>query len=432
MTWDGAYQFARSLMEQRAYAFEGRFHSYFLWQPFVLLSRFTSDYTTLLMAYGLPFTLAPAAGLLGSWWVVRREAPHLVVWAVFGVAVAPLPGQIFVINDSIWQQHLFWPVYLGLFVALTRPQAVALSILALFQLCHPVGIVLLSGGAVAAGLAAVFNRERRRRLVVNAGLMSALGLVAVVKLALWPDPYASQEATWANAVQRWRFGVLGLPLAGMVFMWTAGVLTLAARHVPTTVVARSVRWGALACAAAGGVLWVAWASDEHRWAWAVEYRRWVVPLAVPFYALVLIEVCRRAPRTNPDRSWQLRGPLASLLACTFAAVLGIQSAIWAALTDRLMAGVARHPAAVVPRAAVPWVADTPMDHWGTAAYVVALQGKRPRKLLLMNESTRAALTNDPPAVPWVEIDPRPPGPGPGGWYDFRPILNELRHSDPPG
>ena len=113
MTWDGAYQFAYGLMEQKPYWYGTRFHSWVLWEPFVGLSHWTHHYLTLQFAYGLPFLVAPAVALLVSWWVVRAHAPGLIVWAAFGIAVAPLPGQVFVINDSIFQSHLFWPVFLA-------------------------------------------------------------------------------------------------------------------------------------------------------------------------------------------------------------------------------------------------------------------------------------------------------------------------------
>src|SRR6476646_6332937 len=118
LTWDGAYQFCWGLLKQRPYVYGARFHSWIVWLPFIGVSRVTHSLALLRVVFGLPFALAPAAGLILSWWVVRRDAPHLIVWALFGIAIAPLPGQIFIINDSIFQQHLFWPVFLGLFVEL--------------------------------------------------------------------------------------------------------------------------------------------------------------------------------------------------------------------------------------------------------------------------------------------------------------------------
>src|SRR5436305_7692358 len=84
MIWDGAYQFCLTLISDHPYSYLTRFHSFLLWIPVWLLSHVTSNLTVLKMAYGLPFTLAPAASVLLSWWVVRRRAPHLIVWAILG------------------------------------------------------------------------------------------------------------------------------------------------------------------------------------------------------------------------------------------------------------------------------------------------------------------------------------------------------------
>src|SRR4029453_10473450 len=131
----------------RPYAYETRLHSYLLWEPLVWLSHHTTNLHALQLALGLPFCLAPVVGLLASWWMVRRHAPWLIIWAIFGIAAAPLPGQIFVINDSIFQQHLFWPVFLSLFVPLTTMQVTVLQLLVLFQFSHQIGAVLLGGAA---------------------------------------------------------------------------------------------------------------------------------------------------------------------------------------------------------------------------------------------------------------------------------------------
>src|SRR5438270_393744 len=133
MIFDGAYQLFYSLRAQEPYKYLTRFHSWVLWWPCVWLSRYTTNYTALVTAYGLPFLLAPVVGVLGSWWVVRRHAPWLIVWAVFGIAAATLPGQVFVINDSIFQQHLFWPIFLGAMVPLKAWQRITLLVLAVFQ-----------------------------------------------------------------------------------------------------------------------------------------------------------------------------------------------------------------------------------------------------------------------------------------------------------
>ena len=50
MIWDGAYQFAFSLIRQKPYFYLTRFHSYILWSPMVWLSHVTTNLTILKLA----------------------------------------------------------------------------------------------------------------------------------------------------------------------------------------------------------------------------------------------------------------------------------------------------------------------------------------------------------------------------------------------
>lgn len=148
LIWDGSYQFAETLRSGSPYVYLTRFHTRILWQPVVWLMPFTDNMRLLQAVYGLPFLLAPAAALAASWWFVRRTMPTLIVWAAIGILATPLPGQIFVINDSVFQQHLFWPVFFGLCMPLSRRQTIALVLLIPFQFVHQIGLILLAGAAV--------------------------------------------------------------------------------------------------------------------------------------------------------------------------------------------------------------------------------------------------------------------------------------------
>ncbi|HZL35235.1 MAG TPA: hypothetical protein VFC78_07990, partial [Tepidisphaeraceae bacterium] len=301
LIWDGAYQLNTMLIMQHPYVYLTRFHTWFLWWPTVWASHLTSNMIVLQTVYGLPFLLAPAIGLLLSWWIVRREAPHLILWVVFGVAAATLPGQIFVINDSIFQQHMFWPVFVGLFVPLTWPKRIVLFALAAFQFVHPLGVALLLGGALAAGGVAIVDVEHRRRLLFRAGLLALLCVMAVAKIEItnhlpqWRDTYAQQEATWTNAKQRWLDAVRGLPLDGLNCMYAAGALAQPLfkrrwRNAPPVA-------GILAMvfAAVASVFWIQWAARPY-WGSAIDYRRWVGPLTAPFFLAGALEVFLRARR----------------------------------------------------------------------------------------------------------------------------------------
>ena len=438
MIWDGAYQFAFSLIRQRPYFYLTRFHSWLLWWPMVALSHLTHNLTVLKLAYGLPFTLAPAASVLLSWWVVKRRAPHLIIWAIFGVAAAPLPGQIFIINDSIFQQHLFWPVYLGLLVPLDWRRILVLSVLVVFQFSHQVGLLLLIGGAGASALLAWRDRPHRAALLVKTCIALPLAAIAFWKIVHFPDSYAQREFTWERAHEAWRWGVEGYPLRGLEFMWAAGLAMLVHRALPASR-AESHR-GPLAfaagfCVFAGAVTWTIWALDSHKWSTAVNYRRWVVPLSVPFYLLALIDawIASRPKPLMAVAAPTSRSPqwIGMSVAAVFVLVLSIQSLVWLGLASHLSRDVESYPQPIVPWSAIGWTRDTALYHWGTASYVFVLEGQTPRRLVLDPLPADAArqlqmIHADPPEAPLSSFTAISPAPGPAGWFDFRPLVQQIR------
>ena len=419
LIWDGAYQFDMTLALQRPYVYLTRFHTFFLWYPTVWASRVTDNVNVLQAVYGLPFLLAPVTGLLLSWWMVRREAPGLILWVVFGI-LTTVGGQIFVINDSFFQLHLFWPLFVAMFVRLTWPQKFILGILAVFQFAHPLGVLLMGGTAVAAALVAIVDRENRLRLLGRAGAMFFLCLLAAAKIVIanhlpqWTDAYAQDEATWANAVARWRAAVSGTPLRGMVWLWAAGAATFV-----QPLLARRRGWARAAgviaclCLARSASYWLFWAHGPVcLWGGAIDYRRWVGPLAAPFFIFATAEVILAAVRhraagrdqrcaeefvgsantaptpdagsnvaesgssaslrtgvggslpndeatfrsdcafsdTRASDAPSIRGPLAVLCALLFAVTLGMQYTTWHQRAMQLMQAVAGYGAVIVPNA----------------------------------------------------------------------------------
>ena len=289
LIWDGSYQMCLTLMYDRPYSYLGRFHSALLWQPTVWVSHFTDNLRVLTFIYGLPFCMAPVVGLLASWAVVRRESPGLMLWSAMGILAGPLPGQIFIINDSILQMHLFWPVFVGMLVRLSRWQIALLAGLAVFQFSHPMGIATFFGAAMAAGIMAWADHDGRWIHLLKAGIMLALSLAAALKLGIWPDTYAAQEAGWHEALSRWHNGVAGWPIRGMVMVWIAAGLLLAGRITGRSLLG----WIGLASLLIGAGIWIYWAADLHRWAFAIDYRRWLLPLSMPFFACATLECADR-------------------------------------------------------------------------------------------------------------------------------------------
>jgi hypothetical protein len=479
----------------------------------------------------LPFLLAPMLAVLLSWWMVHKHAPHLIIWVIFGVAAGSLPGQIFVINDSIFQQHLFWPIFMSLFVPLTWPKRIVLFICAAFQFVHPLGVMLFCGATVGALLMAIVDVENRRRLLVRAGFMAALLLLTTSKIYITSripslyDDYAADEAKFSTAIDRWNVGVKGWPLHGLWFMWSAAAMLLVWsrlrwRITPTTVlrlfIALCIALGVIAweyreqpmegiygavacilffvfvrqfrkpdgpnaglailpmlCIATAALFWIHWAGDGRLWWKAIDYRRWVGPLTAPFFLFALLDALAEAKERNrktdapsPTPAWgfpvvlpdtappqsefaataegsaniparrSIRGSLALLLAMTFAFVLGLQSTVWHEYSVKLMDAVWQYPATIVPASALPWIDGTPLDHWAVSDYVMAMQGKTPKKLLLYPPAEEN-IYQTPPKIPHWDFYPgarknhSDPTPGPVGWFDLRPLLKQLESEPRP-
>jgi hypothetical protein len=421
--WDGAYQFCFTLAEQRPYQYETRFHSAILWQPLLWLSWWCRDLRVLRFAFAFPFCLAPAFGFAASWWMVRREAPRLALWAVFGIAAATLPGQAFVINDTIFQLHVFWPVFLGLMMPLNPAQRIAVILLSLFQLSHQIGTVLCGASALSLLLIAHWTTlPVRRRYLWRSLAMACLCMAGIAKIFAFPDSYAAREFSWRAARICWQQGVAGWPLFGWLLMAAGGVLTFRVPRAAEGVQLRMHRL-AIACVLAGGLLWVYWAGEPYRWAKALDYRRFAVPLSAPFFILAWME-CRDAihGRGTMDQDGR-RETMALVLGGVFIAVLGLQAAQWRQLQRRLTQEVGQRSSVVVPMATLPWIRNTPLDHWSATALVIA-HGTSDK--LLLDPSGLEVWNGEPPRVPLTFFQSYPVEAGPNGWFDFRAAARRWR------
>lgn len=454
LIWDGAYQFVSTLQQGEPHvyagrwphAWQGRFHSWLLWWPVVWASRVTDHPFILQAIFGIPFLLAPAASLALCWWVVRRHAPGLMLWALFGVVIGPLPGQCFAINDSILLNHLLWPIFVAAFVPLSRPQVGVLAVLAAFQLAQPMGIPNCVGAAGAAVLVGLARRDLRTRQMTRAAILLVLAGLGVWKLVTFPDSQAADEAAPLELWKRWHNGVAGWPLAGLALFWTSAGLAMAATIRDDQQARRAaVRYGraAVVFALLGCAVWAAWAVDERRWSLALDYRRYVLPLGLPFFLAATVEGLVFARRGAPlhrtddatsdaDGAADGRTALPVVLAGTFALVLVVQSTLWLQMVRRLRHDVNNHPAAVVPRTAVGWTYGTALHHWSMTTVYVAVEGRTQRRVVAYDPSWAQPLSDRPPQVRVVDWETYPADPTASGrYYDFRPVVEATTASSRP-
>jgi hypothetical protein len=389
LIWDGGAQFCYTLFHGHGYAYAARFFTEILWEPVVWAASWTNDLAALRFLYGLPLCLAPAMAAALSWWMVAPTRPALFPWALLGICAASAPVQVFVINESIFQLNMFWPIFLGLLVPLDRARWMAMAVLGIFQFSHPQGLLLLSGAAVA-----LWTLRAEPRFRVRAWSVSAAALICFARVILFPDVEAAQQADAQVAFALFRQGVLGWPLVG----WTCLLIA-----VWTRTTRNAVLFIALAAAA-----WWWWAADPMRWSKALDARRFVIAFAAPFFFGAWRSL--RVPLQSD------LAPRATAAALIFAGTLMLQAHGWNGLMNRVLAQVEADPRSVIPAEDFAWLQGSPAEHWGLGSQVIAKLGGRK---LVLDFAGRAALERKPPLVKlgydaWV-----PPEPGVLGWFDFR-------------
>jgi len=407
LIWDGGAHFCYTLVNGEAYAYQGRFFSAILWQPVVWAAGAHQELSVLRFLFGFPLCLAPAIGLALSCWM-GRSRPELLLWALPGICVSAIPSQVFMINESTFQQTLFWPVMLGLLVPLTIPRRIMMALLLVFQFSHPQGLLLM---AVAALLLWLLGRNPRladsemyrRRVKYMVGLC----VLCLMKIVLTPDPYAVQEAGIWPVLALFYQGLLGWPLLGWLCLVGAFGLSLRNREGDTRRV--------LILVLLAGVVLIYWAVDPTRWVKALDARRFALPLALPFYVGLWFTI-RKPARPAPC----LRN-VAFVSVILFCVVLTIQSARWNRQLGKVLWQVEADPRSVLPVEEFTALQGTPLDHWGLGPQIIARLGGRK---LLLDENGRNALMSDPPQVTVGYDALVSPEPGPLGWFDFHDVVRK--------
>lgn len=404
LVWDGGAHFCYTLVNGEAYMYAARFFSAVLWQPVVWAAHVTRDLAVLRFLFGLPLCVAPAVAAALSWWMVRHERPALFPWALLGICAAAAPAQVFMINESTFQQTMFWPALLGLLVPLDRKRGAVVVLLLTLEFSHPQGLLLLAIATLMVWRLGAMSPSPetgmwRRRVPFLIGAT----LLCFLRVVMFRDPYAAQEANVIQVVVLFWQGIVGWPLLG----WMCLVLAVwwSARA--------EAGWGRVAISGAvvlAALCWWYWAADPQRWWKALDARRFVVPLAAPFYFGAW-----RAVAANAVDSPSLRR-VALASAVIFAGVLGLQATGWRSELDAVLARVERDPRTVIPTEDFADLERTPLGHWGLGSQVIAKLGGRK---LVLDSRGRAALFHEPP---WVVVGYDAPvvaEPGPLGWFEFR-------------
>lgn len=437
-TYDGGYYLFRLLEDQQVFVPNRRTLHGALQLPALLLNLLTRDLGLVQAAFGVMYVGTVLAALGLAWWVVRKTQPGLFLWAVFGICIATLPGQIAFISEGAITMHLAWVLYLALITELRRDHLPVLTlIVVVISFTHPTASVIIGIGAALAFLSAVARPEQRGlRLWMTVAL-------AIIAVGAWSramsglNPYESDQLSLEILVHRFTSAVLGLPLVLLAAAGVAALLILS-RRWPAALVQRLPRrvlawrlssravWLALLMAGAAATLW---ATFPLMWRDALSYRFFIIPASLPFIAAAWLDSLGRAriASRSTDDEWHARRRWIVAIGGIFALTISIQSIHWALLSGRLREALISSPAPCVSNTseALNWTLTSPLNHWTITPYGLLVQGNSPRTLPLdQKECDKVYLRTGFPIGywEWRRWD--------GGWFDLRVLNRRLNPEEP--
>lgn len=422
LSWDGSYYLFKTLDDQVPLAPHGRVTDTLLQAPVVLVSHYVGDMAVLRAVFGLIYAAIPLVTLAASWWIVRKRAPILFVWAALGIEVGTLPGQLSLTSEGIQVIQLFWPILLSIILRVPRAHVPAILVLtAVVFITHPSSSLLFLIGAAAAAVMGLLYRDDRSTLARWAVVFCVL---AVLRYALGRDLYEESRLTLYTQVSTFRISVVGLPLVALLCVWCAAAATFFALHdnrYSKRLDASTWRSLGIMGIVVAGVALVLWASNPHLWMHADEYKAWALFFSLPF---MLMAVAEGTPGLAPmlrvrEIVLKYRINVARVVATVFLTVLSVQSLAFVHLTDTLQRGMAQSPTACIPAASLTALKRTALDYWSVSPYSLVEQSRTPREVVLRDGGCAVARRSGRVRiVPWD-------GAIGGGWFDLERVQSRL-------
>ena len=372
----------------------------FLQWPLLIAARLTDSFPTLRIIYSIPLVIAPLVSLLVSWWIVRKEAPHLIVWPALGVLLVDLPGQMHWIATSIRTNQLFWPILLAIFIGLpdrTLPVVSILFVLILFL--HPqVSVFLLAGACAAAFIA--WRRPDIRSRILGATAVFVFG--SLFRASVLQSGYESEEASFSNQVAQWERSVLGFPAWALLLVAIAAfTIFLRARSTRYQREMRIVTIGSLALA---GILMAIWGSDASTWRDAIDYRGPSMWHSLLLMGLAFLDAVVPAKGEKLRDAIPLRITVSNLAALIFCVVISLQSLSWRGEVDKLHTAMADSSTACIGTSTIPGFEDSPLNFWSLPPASIMIQDKTPDYVVLPDHLCNTARTDG--VIPMSLVAPR--------------------------
>ena len=376
LTWDGSYCLLQTLQDGAPFIPHRRWFHAVVLEPLLWARPLARHPLDLAVLHGLLYAAVPLASLAVALRMLRGKDAPLRYWALLGMLLVPLPGQMVMVAEVSPAMQLGW-VCLAFVWRGCPPRwawVAALSVLAIWGL-HPIGAALFAGAAATAlslGCAAK-DRASRRRLGIWTALFGLAALAKAADVALFASAYEKANLHATAWMAECHSGLLRTPaLLLLPVLADAGLR-------PSPRVSKML-WGA---AFAVGI---AFSIPPEGWAGSLCYRKFGIVFTLPVALLAGIEALRHQNgHALPHRS--LLRP-----ALLFAVVMAGMSLSWRALWKPLPDRLAAHPGSVVPASELipPGLGGNALQHWSLTSLSLLLQGWAPEKVAVWDPQLQLA------------------------------------------
>lgn len=400
LAWDGAYIAMNVLWTQAPFAPHERWANIPLQVPTLLLSRWITGSDVLTIVFSASYALIPAVALAVSWWVVRRQRPHLILWPALGIGLVALPGQAFFVSEAIFSTQLMWPLVLAAAVGDLRRHGLLLGGLALFlAVAHPITIPLL-------GLVLVFGLlPRRGRPTRPAAIASVLGAVVLLLFGLrflgGANGYQTDQISLGVLADQAEAVLTPRPLIALI-LTTLGAWLLLLRKAALGVLGTVMDGVAVGSLLGAGAVLLHWAADPFAWTSALEYRGLVLFTMLPLYGGALIDARWRADNLSERRLPRVRRAALVLASGVWAGVTVLQGLSWHATLNDFRMYLELSPRACVPSDTIGGIERSPLHHWSVTPLSLLVGGREPPRLVLQGDGCQQRLANGFP-ITGVEV-----------------------------
>lgn len=373
--------------------------------PAIWAAEATDSLPIVRFVFSIIVMAMPPIAIALCWWIVRKDAPWLIVWPALGIFLVDLPGQIHWIATSIRTNQLLWPILLAVFIGMPDrvvPLVTILLISALFM--HPQISVYLIAGACAALFLAWQRPEQRQRLH---GTAMVFVFAAIYRYGILSGGYEAEEASISNQIGQWQRSTLWLPLITLVAVLCIAVYLVLRRRGPLQ--SRNAMLIATGIALVGAVAIVVWAADPTQWRTAIDYRGPSMWHSLILMGIAFLDVVLKVPLQDTTPDTRVRISISNIAAVIFCVVIALQSVGWNGELDKMRTAMAQSEGGCIPAQSLPGFEDSPLNFWSLPAASIGIQSVTPNHVVLPEHLCNTAINTG--VIPMNLVDPTRDTPG---------------------